>query len=181
MPKSVVPIATRLSESMASLLKDAANALKGESRRLFMAKTTKELGHGGQRLAERELGWCRETIRKAMRELNGGIVSVNAFNMRGRTKYVERLPRLVDDIRDIADQHVQIDATFRTEKTYLRLTAEQCLKELQEKGYSREELPSRRTMNDILNQLGLRLRTVVRIDRRKKCQRLTLSSSSFRS
>jgi|MudIll2142460700_1097286.scaffolds.fasta_scaffold82093_2 hypothetical protein len=162
MPKSVVPIATRLSESMASLLKDAANALKGESRRLFMAKTTKELGHGGQRLAERELGWCRETIRKAMRELNGGIVSVNAFNMRGRTKYVERLPRLVDDIRDIADQHVQIDATFRTEKTYLRLTAEQCLKELQEKGYSREELPSRRTMNDILNQLGLRLRTVVK-------------------
>jgi len=82
--------------------------------------------------------------------------------MRGRTSYLERLPRLQDDIKEIAEKHVQIDATFCTEKVYLRLTAEQCLKELCEKGYSSKELPSRRNMNDLLNQMGFRLRTVVK-------------------
>jgi len=162
MSKSIVPISTRLSESMISLLKDAAAGLKGASRRLFMAKTVKELGHGGQRLAEAEFGWCRDTIRTGMHELNSGIVSIDAFNMRGRTSYLERLPRLQDDIKEIAEKHVQIDATFCTEKVYLRLTAEQCLKELCEKGYSSKELPSRRNMNDLLNQMGFRLRTVVK-------------------
>ena len=45
-----------LTEGFKELYKVTAAQLKGSARRLFMARTVKELGEGGQRLAERELG-----------------------------------------------------------------------------------------------------------------------------
>jgi hypothetical protein len=162
MSKPPVPsIAARLSEATAEVLKEACKSLKGRARRLFMAKTVKELGAGGQYAAEKELGWNRGTIRKGMHELATGISSIDAFNMRGRKSYIEVLPCLLDDIREIAEHNTQTDATFRTTKLYLRLTAAQFVRQLSErKGYSEERLPKRRTMSNILNQLGYRLRKV---------------------
>ena len=54
-------------DSLKALLNATAQALKGSARRVFMARTVKELGPGGQRRAERELGWNRATIRKGTR------------------------------------------------------------------------------------------------------------------
>ena len=51
-----------LIEDVKELLIKTANVLKGSERRLFMARTVRALGEGGQRLAERELGWNRGTI-----------------------------------------------------------------------------------------------------------------------
>jgi hypothetical protein len=51
-----------------------------------MARTVKELGAGGQRRAERELGWNRVTIRKGTRELASGFAIVDAFALRGRKR-----------------------------------------------------------------------------------------------
>ncbi len=61
-----------------------ANDLKGSARRLFLARTLRVLGEGGQRLAERELGWNCGTIRKGLQELEHGIVCIDAFSSRGR-------------------------------------------------------------------------------------------------
>lgn len=61
-----------LSDSLKLLFIETARTLKGPARRLFMARTTKELGPGGQRRAEAELGWNRETIRKGTHELESG-------------------------------------------------------------------------------------------------------------
>src|SRR6266545_8419224 len=58
-----------LTDSLKALFIETATTLTGSARRLFMARTVKELGPGGQRRAERELGWNRETIRKGSREL----------------------------------------------------------------------------------------------------------------
>lgn len=63
-----------LTPEVKSLLIETAKELQGSARRLFMARTVKALGKGGQRKAERELGWDRKTIRKGMRELESGIV-----------------------------------------------------------------------------------------------------------
>jgi hypothetical protein len=63
-----------LTPEVKSLLIEAAKGLKGSARRLFMARAVKALGKGGQRKAERELGWDRKTIRKGMRELESRIV-----------------------------------------------------------------------------------------------------------
>ncbi len=46
-----------LTDSLKALFIDTAKTLKGSARRIFMARTVKELGPGGQRRAERELGW----------------------------------------------------------------------------------------------------------------------------
>ncbi len=92
-----------LTEAIKFLFKSAAVKLKGSARRVFMAETVRELGPGGQTLAERELGWNRGTIRKGMHELTAGVECVDAFCLRGRKRSDRRLPNLLDDIRDIVD------------------------------------------------------------------------------
>src|SRR5258708_38889937 len=66
------------------LLIETAKELKGSARRLFLARTVHALGEGGQRLAERELGWNRGTIRKGQHERVHGIVCIDAYSWRGR-------------------------------------------------------------------------------------------------
>src|SRR4029453_10693363 len=65
-------IAMELTDSLKALFIETAKSLKGHARRLFMARTVKELGAGGQRRAERELGWGRMTIRKGTYDLESG-------------------------------------------------------------------------------------------------------------
>ncbi len=73
-----------LTDSLKSLFLETAKTLKGSARRIFMARTVKELGSGGQRRAERELGWNRATIRKGTHELESGLRCVDNFAARGR-------------------------------------------------------------------------------------------------
>ena len=144
------------------LLRNTAKKLKGGVRRLFMAETVQQYGPGGQIWAEKR-AWLepRCTIRKGMHELRTGIECKDGFSLRGRKSYEERLPNLLDDIRDIVDPKAQTDATFRTSDLFVRVTAKEVRQLLiEEKGYKDEELPKRRTINTILNRLGYRLRTV---------------------
>ena len=73
-----------LVEDVKELLVETAKSLKGSACRLFMARTVRALGKGGQRLAERELGWNRGTIRKGQHELEQGIICLDAYALRGR-------------------------------------------------------------------------------------------------
>jgi hypothetical protein len=74
-----------------------------------MARTVQALGEGGQRLAERELGWNRGTIRKGMQELKHGIVCVDAFSSRGRKRSEDHLPNVLTAITAIVDGQSQAD------------------------------------------------------------------------
>ena len=157
------------SEGFKAVLKYAADELKGSARRIFMAKTVKELGAGGQRRAEQELGWNRGTIRKGMHELDSGFKCLDAFGLRGRKKAEEHLPHLLKDIRAVVDPQSQTDPTFKTTQLYTRLTAEAVREQLiGQKGYRDEELPTLRTFNTKLNQLDYRLRRVAKSEPLKK-------------
>jgi len=148
-------------DGIKSLLKSAVAKLKGSARRRFLAETVRELGPGGQGLAERELGWNRGTIRKGMHELTAGLECKDAFCLRGRKGSEKHLPYLLDDIRDIVEPGAHVDATLRTSRLYIKLTARQVRAQLiEQKNYKEEELPKRRTINTILNKLGYRLRKV---------------------
>jgi len=150
-----------LTESAKRLLKSAVAKLKGSARRVFMAETVRELGAGGQSLAERELGWNRGTIRKGMHEVATGLECKDAFSLRGRKRSDQRLPNLLDDIRDIVDSSAHVDAALRTPRLYIKLTARQVRAQLiEQKHYRDEDLPKRRTISTILNTLGYRLRKV---------------------
>ena len=112
-----------LTEEVKELLIKTANALKGSARRLFMARTVRALGEGGQRRAEEELGWNRGTIRKGEHELKSGLVCVDAFPLRGRKRSEEHLPNLLKDLSTIVDGQSQADPQFRSTRLYTRLTA----------------------------------------------------------
>ncbi len=75
-----------LTEPVKVLLREAAQALTGSERRRFLARTVEELGPGGQRRAERELGWSRVTIRKGQRELTSGVTCLDAFAARAQAR-----------------------------------------------------------------------------------------------
>ena len=85
------------------------------------------------------------------------------FSDRGAKKAEEKLPHLLDDIKEIAEPNTQTDPTFRTTQLYVRLTAAEVRKRLiVEKGYSDDELPTVRTINTKLNQLGFSLKKVLK-------------------
>lgn len=153
-------------EGIKSLLRSSAKKLKGSMRRLFMAETVLQFGPGGQRWAQRELGWNRSTIRKGMHELRTGIVCHDAFSLRGREASQDRLPNLVDDIREVIDPESQTDATLRSPRLFVRISAREVRELLiEEKGYKHEELPKRRTISTMLNHMGYRLRKVKKTSR----------------
>jgi hypothetical protein len=155
-----------LADGIKSLLKSAASKLKGSARRRFLAETVRELGPGGQGLAERELEWNRGTIRKGMHELAAGVECKDAFCLRGRKGSEKHLPNLLNDIRGIVEPGVHVDATLRTPRLYIKLTARQVRAQLiEQKNYKEEELPGRRTINTILNKMGYRLRKVKKTNR----------------
>src|SRR6266568_4360538 len=144
-----------LTEEVKALLLNTAKELKGSARRVFMARTVRALGPGGQRLAERELGWNRGTIRKGMHELERGMVCVDAFALRGRKRSEEHLPNLLNDLTAIVDSQSQADPQLRTTRLYTRLTAAEVRRQLMaQKGYTDEELPIAETIATKLNDLG---------------------------
>jgi hypothetical protein len=166
-----------LTESLTGLLKATAQQLRGSARRLFMARTVRELGPGGQSVAERELGWNRETIRKGMHELTSGITCLDAFGLRGRKPAEAHLPHLLEDIRAIVDSQSQADPQFRSRRLYTRLSAPEVRRQLVAlKGYTDAELPAAETIGVKLNALGYTLKKVAKTQPQKRSPRPTPSS-----
>ncbi len=166
-----------LTEPVRALLREAAQALTGSERRRFLARTVEELGPGGQRRAERELGWSRVTIRKGQRELTSGVTCVDAFALRGRKRAEVRLPHLLADLEAIVTGQSQTDPTFRSTRLYTRLTAGEVRRRLfAEKGYTDTELPCVQTIGAKLNALGYYPQTVAKTQPQKRSPRPTPSS-----
>ena len=88
-----------LTDSVKKLFNETASQLKGAARRQFQAQVVMELGYGGQLLAQKELGWDRNTIRKGIQELTSGITCVDNYSARGRWKAEEHFPNLLEDIK----------------------------------------------------------------------------------
>src|SRR5262245_53182008 len=112
-----------LTNARQTLLMETAKALKGSARRWFMARTVKELGRGGQQRAARALQWGRMTIRQGMRELDSGLVGIDAFALRGRKRAAGPLPTLRTDIQALVDSQSQGEPHFRSNRLSTRLPA----------------------------------------------------------
>lgn len=150
-----------LTEELKRTYIQTAQKLKGSERRQFMAGIVKSLGYGGQSLAARELGWCRDTIRKGMGELESGVPIVDNFAARGRKRTEEKLSNLLIDITAIADGQSQTDPSFQSTRLYTRISARAMRQALiEQKGYSDEQLPTEETIRVKLNELGYSLRAV---------------------
>src|SRR5512136_49003 len=158
-----------LSEALKTVFIETAKALKGATRRIFMARTVKAMGRGGAQQAENELGWNRGTIRKGQHEVEGGFGCIDHTVARGRKRAEERLPRLEQDIRAVVEPQSQTDPSFKTQRCYTRLSAAEVRQQLiEQKGYTDAELPTGRTLSTKLNEWGYPLRKVAKSKPKKK-------------
>jgi hypothetical protein len=165
-----------LTEELKSLFIKTAKSLKGTIRRVFMARTVRSLGVGGQREAERELGWSRHTVRKGEHELRSGIACADAFSSRGARPIEARLPNLRADIRSIVDQMSQTDPTFRTVRLYRRISSAEVRRQLVAQNvYTEEQVPCEETIRLRLNDMGYRPMKVTKSKPKKNFPRPTPS------
>ena len=165
-----------LTASLAALFVATAKNLHGSARRCFMARTVQELGTGGQRRAERELGWSRVTIRKGMHEVQSGITCVDASAARGRKRAEAHLPNLLADIQAIVDGQSQTDPQFKSTRLYTRVSAAEVRRQLvTQRGYREESLPTVQTIATKLNALGYHPTTVRKSQPQKKSLKPTRS------
>jgi Rhodopirellula transposase DDE domain len=166
-----------LTDSLKALFIETAQSLQGSARRIFLARTVQELGPGGQRCAERELGWNRGTIRKGTHELKSGFTCLDAFSARGRKRAEVHLPHLLSDIQAIVDSQSQTDPRFRTTRLYTRVSAAEVRRQLiAHKGYTDDELPTVQTITTKLNALGYFPQKVAKSQPQKKFQKPRRSS-----
>jgi transposase len=143
-----------------ALICSGARLLTGYERRLFVAEVATELCGGSARQAERRFGWGRATVEKGLHESCSGVRCLENFAARGRPRSEEKNPQLAEDIRTIVEPHTQADPELKSSRRYTNLSAGEVREALIAKGYCQDELPSERTMRDILNRMNYRLKRI---------------------
>jgi Rhodopirellula transposase DDE domain len=142
------------------LLVIAAKQLKGHKRRLFIAEVVLSLCGGNTRQSEERFGWGRATAEKGIRERTTGIRCLEDFAKRRRPSWEDRNPQLVMDIRAIVEPKTQTDPELKTSRCYTNLSAREVRETLLAKGYGEKDVPAERTLRDILNRMGFRLKRI---------------------
>jgi len=136
---------------------------------LFQAEVATDLCGGNARSAERRFGWGRRTVDKGLHERQQGIRCVEDFAARGRPRWEEEDPLRAQHIRDIVEPRAHADPELKSQRRYTNLTAAEVLQALKAaKGYEGEDLPSERSMRDILNRMGYRLKRIQKAKPLKK-------------
>jgi Rhodopirellula transposase DDE domain len=164
-------------EGYETLIRSAARRLKGHARRLFQAEVADALCHGSPRAAERRFGFDRKAVATGQHEAQSGIRCVERFAARARLCAEVKDPQLGQAIRALVEPHTQADPEVQSARRYTNLSAREVLQALKvQKGYSDERLPSERSMRDILNRLGYRLK---RIQKAKPLKKLKETDAVF--
>ena len=163
-------------------LRKAASKMVGAKRRSFQAEMTIKYCQGSPRLAEAVLGWNRHAVELGLHEKRTGITCLGAQKACcGNKLWEETYPDVAAVLFEVAASQAQQDPTFRTPLSFTRLTAKEALKHLRQQGYSEDVLPSPRTMADVLNRNGYRLRPVLKAKPQKKFQKQTPSSRTSKT
>jgi hypothetical protein len=147
-------------DSYDQLLQVGAERLKGHQRRLFQAEICLKLCEGKPRQAERRFGWGRHNVALGIHEFQSGIRCVENFAAKGRRRAEERNPQLAQDIREIVGPKSYTDPELKSARRYSNLSAEEVREALVAKGYREQDLPSERSMRDILNRMNFRLKRI---------------------
>ena len=145
-------------ECLDALIRSGASRLTGYQRRSFQAEVAVGLCGGNARQAERRFGWGRETVEKGLHERHHGVRRLEHFAARGKQRGEDKHPQLAADIRAIVEPHTHADPELKSSRRYTNLSAAEVRTALIGKGYSAPELPSERTMRDILNRMNYRLK-----------------------
>jgi len=156
-------------EHYESLIRSAARRLKGHQRRLFQAEVATALCGGNPRAAESRFGWGRDAVACGLNEASQGLRCVENFSAKGSRPSEAKDPQLAADIRAIVEPHTQADPELKSSRRYTNLSAAEVVQALKDRcGYRDDRLPSERTMRDILNRMGYRLKRIQKAKPLKK-------------
>lgn len=158
-----------IGQSQIEDIKLASRKMTGCKRRQFFAAMTNKYCEGKSRVAEKVFGWNRNSVELGLNELSSGFkCHTSLVGRSGRKMWEDLFPEAAEFLRKVAEAHSQQDPTFNSTVAYTRLTAASARQELIKRGYSNEKIPSERSMSDILNRMGYRLRTVIKAKPLKK-------------
>ena len=162
-------IAVELAPEIEHIIQFTANMLKGSQRRVFMAEVAEQLCFGSPRLTETKFGFGRAAVQLGIHEKRTGLVCYGNYAPCGRQQSELSNPKLEEDIRSLVDPEGQADPRLRNTFVYTRITAKTVRKKLiDEKNWQDDQLPKERTISNILNRLGYKLRRVQKTKPQKK-------------
>ena len=167
-----------ISAQLVDLITRLVGLIPWPVRRRAMGDVTLSLLDGKYRVAEDVFGWNRATVQLGMHELRTGITCINDLSARRKPKAEEKYPGLLEDIREIMEPNSQAEPRLRTTLLYTDMTAQAVYDALLQKAWSKQSLPTVRTIANILNRHGYRLRTVDKTKVQKKRRRPTRSSKT---
>lgn len=130
--------------------------------RRAMGDVALTLLNGRTRLSEDIFGWSRTAVKLGVNEFQSGIICVNDLSQRHKPKSEDKNPALIKAIKDIMDPHSAAEPRLRTTLLYTNVTAQSVYNALVKNGWSKKTLPTVRTISNILNRHGYRLRTVTK-------------------
>jgi hypothetical protein len=165
-----------VSTQTVELISRLVDRIPWPDRRRAMADVTLCVLDGKHRVAEDVFGWSRATVQLGVKELQTGIRCVNDLSRRHKPRTEQKHPGLLEDIRQIMEPNSQAEPRLRTTLLYTNMTASAVYDALVEKGWSKETLPTVRTISNVLNREGYRLRTVAKTKVQKKPPRPRPSS-----
>lgn len=166
-----------LTESVVGTILSATRKLTGFRRREFQAEMTIKYCDGKPRGAEQLFGWGREAVNTGLNERRTGMRCLDDFSARGRFKSEEKCPKLVAQIHQIVEPKSQADPKFQTPLAYTRMTAKAVRRQLIAKAEGDDaRVPAERTVLDIMNRLGYKMRRVRKTVPQKKCPKPMPSS-----
>ena len=174
--KTSTLIQNGVSTEMVGLISRLVDLIPWPDRRRAMGDVTVSLLGSKRRVAEDVFGWNRDTVELGMNELRTGVSCVNDLSARHKPKTEEKDPGILTAIQEIMDPRSQAEPRLRTTLLYTNITAQAVFNALSEKGWPDEELPTVRTISNILYRHNYRLRTVVKTKVQKK-QRMSTRSS----
>jgi len=158
-----------LDQKFIDICKETSKQLTGNDRRAFQARIVKEYLQGNVRKAESTFGWGRGTVSLGLHEMESGYICYVEHHDRGNKKIENRLPNLREDIRELVEPHTQADPKFQSPFSYTKVTAKAVRQALiDKKNYTEEQLPTIRTINNILNRMGYKQRRVQKVKPKKK-------------
>lgn len=164
-----------VSTEMVNLIGRLVEMIPWPARRRAMGDVTVLLLDGKQRVAENVFGWNRRAIEVGIHELQTGLACINDITTRVKPKTEDKHPKLLAEIQAIMEPHSESESSLRTTLLYTHMTAKTVHEALVQKGWSTQSLPSVRTISNLLNRQGYRLRTVAKTKVQKKPPRQTPS------
>lgn len=148
--------------------KIAAKAMKIKQRRIYQADFAKRYFGGSARKTEVIMWRSRESIQHWLDEMNTGVIYKDGRKNSWQRKREDKILTLKDDIVKITEWHISADPKFQNEKKYLNVTAKYVREQLVVKWYLWENLPSERSIGDMLNRMWYRLKSVQKTKPLKK-------------